>query len=244
MILPRREDAIHKMQLYRLLTALLDDSKTSQFIIFKGGTCAMMLGFLDRFSIDLDFDLKRGTDKKLLDKRMRNLFAEFDFSVKEKSRNELFYLLKYPSEKGMRNTVKLSIMSHLSRYDEAKPYYLSEIDRYAVCQTIETMFSHKLVALSDRFRKHRMIAGRDLYDIHHFFMKGYGYIGKIIEDRTGISPKQYFIKLRDFIDKHITETVISEDLNFLLPPDKFLKIRKHLKPETLRFINDEIERIR
>ena len=59
-----QQRAYHKAQLYRLLIRLLDNQKIASDIFFKGGTCSSMLGFLDRFSVDLDFDLKKGADKK------------------------------------------------------------------------------------------------------------------------------------------------------------------------------------
>ena len=62
MNLPRNEDAPHKFQMYRLLTAILSESKLSQQLVFKGGTCAVLRGWLDRFSVDLDFDLIQGSN--------------------------------------------------------------------------------------------------------------------------------------------------------------------------------------
>ena len=59
MILLRPQDTIHKVQLTRLLTEILDNSILSQNLYFKGGTCAAILGYLDRFSVDLDFDLTK-----------------------------------------------------------------------------------------------------------------------------------------------------------------------------------------
>ena len=53
MILPKPEDAIHKIQLYRLLTAILDSPLLARHVYFKGGTCASMRGLLDRFSVEL-----------------------------------------------------------------------------------------------------------------------------------------------------------------------------------------------
>lgn len=244
MIIPRREDTYHKAQLYRLMTSLLDDPGIGQKIIFKGGTCASMLGFLDRFSIDLDFDLQKDADKKSINQSLKKVFSKIDLEIKEKSRNELFYLLRYQARPNSRNTIKLSIMPHLSRSDIYKPYYLAEIDRWAVCQTVETMFAHKLVALTDRYKKHRMIAGRDLYDIHYFFLEGYHYKGLIITERTGKTVLKYLEELVQFIKKQMTETVISEDLNFLLPKVRFVKIKKILKEESLRFIQDEIKRLK
>lgn len=244
MILPQPSDAIHRMQLYRCLTAMLDDSFVSQKVFFKGGTCASMLGYLDRNSIDLDFDLKEIGNKKELGKRLKVIFADLDFEVKEKSRKELFFVLKYGSQKGSRNTIKLGITPIGTGSNKYGIFYLAEIDRYANCQTVETMFSHKLVSLTDRFKKYKMIAGRDLYDIHHFFLQGYGYIKEIIEERTGKKLIEYFRELVSFIDKKITDTVISEDLNYLLPDERFRKIRKTLKRETLMFITGEIDRLK
>ena len=66
MILLRPQDVFHKVQLTRLLTEILDNSILSQNLYFKGGTCAAILGYLDRFSVDLDFDLKQGADKTKL----------------------------------------------------------------------------------------------------------------------------------------------------------------------------------
>lgn len=244
MILPHSSDATHRFQLYRCLIAILDDSLLSQSIIFKGGTCAAMLGYLDRFSLDLDFDLKKMEDKKKLEKRLQVIFSELDFEIKEKSRNELFYVLKYDSKRGYRNTIKLGITPIMTKFDRYDIFYLREIDRFGNCQRIETMFAHKLVSLIDRFRKYKMIAGRDLYDIHHFFLSGYEYIKEIIEVRSGKKIGEYLRELKSFIDTKVTDRVLSEDLNYLLPSEKSEQIRKILKKETLLFLNNEIDRVK
>ena len=53
----RPEDILHKSQLNRLLIEIIDQPTLSQNLAFKGGSCASMLGYLDRFSVDLDFDV-------------------------------------------------------------------------------------------------------------------------------------------------------------------------------------------
>ena len=53
----RPEDIIHKSYLNRLLMEIIDRPVLSHNLAFKGGTCAAMLGYLDRFSVDLDFDV-------------------------------------------------------------------------------------------------------------------------------------------------------------------------------------------
>ncbi|MEK6818714.1 MAG: hypothetical protein AABY10_02155, partial [Nanoarchaeota archaeon] len=81
---------------------------------------------------------------------------------------------------------------------------------------------------------------RDIYDVHYFFSQGYKFKQEIIEERTGMKVGEYIKKLIAFIDKEITEKVITEDLNSLLPLDKFNKIRKVLKQETLLFLRSLI----
>ena len=243
MILPKQEDAYHKAQLFRLLAEILDNS-IAKNIYFKGGSAAAMLGFLDRFSIDLDFDLKPKADKKEIDKNLGKIFRDLNLKISQKSNKTLFYLLKYSAQPGLRNTIKLSLIDTALKSNVYSSFYLAEIDRFAFCQTKETMFANKLVAVTDRYKKHRMIAGRDIYDVHHFFLSGFNYTKTIIKERTGERPANYFKDLIKFIDAKITDKIINEDLSFLLSYEKFQLVRKVLKRETLMFLKDEVKRLK
>lgn len=243
MILPQTQDTIHKAMMYRLLMGILDDKQLSTGLYFKGGTCAAMFGFLDRFSIDLDFDLKPGTNKEKMRKILKKLFASLNFSIKEESNTELFFVLKYDAPREGRNTLKVSIVAEVIHANIYRPLYLSDIKRYAICQTKETMFANKLVAVVDRYKKYKTIAGRDIYDIHHFFLQGGRYNKEVIVERTGKSVEKYFKELVSFIEKKVTNRFIHEDLNYLLPPEKFKAIKNILKIETLTLLKDEIVRI-
>lgn len=106
-------------------------------------------------------------------------------------------------------------------------------------QTIETMFANKLVVITDRYQKYKTVAGWDIYDIHHFFLQGYSYKGGVIKERTHLDQKAYFVQLVEFMKKHVTQTIINEDLNTLLPPERFQQIRKILIPEVLYFLENE-----
>ncbi|MEK7526189.1 MAG: nucleotidyl transferase AbiEii/AbiGii toxin family protein [Patescibacteria group bacterium] len=240
MISLREEDILHKFQLLRLLTAVVDNPILSQNLYFKGGTCATMAGFLDRFSVDLDFDLKEGGDKISLRKQLEEVFKNTDFMIENDNSKTLFFVLKYQTPKKQRNTLKLSVYENVIKSNEYKAIHLLEIDRLVNCQTIETMFANKLVAPIDRYEKHEKIAGRDIYDIHFFFKAGYKFRNEVIEERTGLKIKEYIKKLITFIDEEVTQTLLTEDLNTLLPYDKFIKIRKSLKPETLIFLRSSI----
>jgi hypothetical protein len=101
------------------------------------------------------------------------------------------------------------------------------------------MFANKLVAVTDRYAQHASIAGRDIYDIHHFFVQGYTYYGPVIQERTGLSPGEYLGELVGFIKKHVNQRIIDEDLNSLLPQRQFQQVRKILLPETLALLERE-----
>jgi hypothetical protein len=239
-ILPDPKDALHKAMLYRLLIALLDSKDIAPSVRFKGGTCAAMLGWLDRFSLDLDFDLTPEADKQQLDMSITRLFDTFGFMVAQKAKKELYYILKYQAPPGMRNTLKLSIVDCPVKANVYRPQYLSDIGRYATCQTVETMFANKLVAVTDRFQKYHTIAGRDVYDIHHFFIQGYGFNQKVISERTGKPPNVYLRSLIPFIKEKVTEKIITEDLSYLLTPAQFQSVRHTLKTEVIVFLRDEV----
>jgi len=54
---------------------------------------------------------------------------------------------------------------------------------------------------------------------------------------------EFFRDLIKFIQKHITATVLDQDLNMLLENSQFQKIRKNLKHETLMFLKNELENL-
>ena len=187
MILPNKKDAIHKAWLYRLLSAIYDNKTLAQHFYFKGGTCAAMLGWLDRFSIDLDFDCKaKGKDMLRLRKELELVFKNLGLEIKDKNKNTAQYFLRYPAQENERNTIKIDVTSPPPKSNQYHQFRLDDIDRIVQCQTQETMFANKLVALIDRFEKHEAIAGRDLYDIHYFFTRGFSYNSEVIIERIKI----------------------------------------------------------
>jgi predicted nucleotidyltransferase component of viral defense system len=239
-----QQRAYHKAQLYRLLIRLLDDPEIASNIFFKGGTCSAMLGFLDRFSVDLDFDLKKGSNKNKLRKKLHKIFDDLNLKIKDESKNALQFFLLYEAVEGQRNTIKIEILDSPFRTINYQHQYLKDIDRIAICQTKESIVANKLVAITDRYKKRKTIAGRDVYDIHFFLSHGFDYRKEIIEERTGKSVPAYLRELKMFISKKITQKIINQDLNFLLSQKQFDGIRQTLKTETLVLIEDEIKHLK
>lgn len=249
MIRLRPQDAYHKSQLVRLLVEIIDNHVLGQSLYFKGGTCAAMRGFLDRFSVDLDFDLKRGVEAKKLAGEFEKVFFKLGLEIKDQSKKTFDYSLRYKAGLNQRNTIKLEAVDFGPKANVYEPVYLPEIGRIMVCQTLETMFANKLVAPLDRFKRNGSLAGRDIYDIHYFYINGLtasgnGYLAAIIKERTGLDQPQFLQKLIQFVQKHITQTVIDEDLNSLLTRAQFDSIRKILKIETLSLLENDYRRMR
>jgi len=236
----------HEIQIQRLLSEILDDNYLAVNTFFKGGTCARMLGFLDRFSVDLDFDLREKADKKECRTRLYKIFRELDLEIKDESKKSLQFFLRYPGSGtlGEMNNLKLEILDKIYLSNRYEPKHIPAINRTAMCQTIDTMFTHKLIAPIDRQESGGKVAGRDIYDIHYFFSQGYSYRSEIIKERRGISVVDYFRQLEKFIGENLTRKIIEEDLNTLLDYNKFIKIRKYLKDETLGFIKSELEKLK
>ena len=231
MILPNPKDAVHKAWLYRVLTEFCDNQIISKSLYFKGGTCAAMQGLLDRFSVDLDFDyVAPREDLPVVRNEMEKIFARLSMNIKDKSNKVPQYFLKYPVEtKDQRNTIKIDVTMPPPEANTYESTRLTEIDRIYHCQTIETMFANKLVAMIERYEKNESIAGRDLYDIHYFFLAGYGYNADVIKERRAISELNIFLtELISFIESHITGTVITQDLNMLLSYDYWDFLRNYL----------------
>jgi predicted nucleotidyltransferase component of viral defense system len=239
----RPEDILHKSHLNQLLIEIIDQPLLAQSLAFKGGSCASMLGYLDRFSVDLDFDIAPTADLNQLRVEFREIFNKLDLTILKEFDKVLFYQIRYRAEPGKRNTIKVSVNNIAIAANQYKVQYFPEIDRMMNSQTIETMFANKLVAVTDRYNVHKTIAGRDIYDIHYFLVHGYAYHGPVIQERTGLTPHDYLGRLIDFIKEHVTQTIINEDLNTLLPNKQFQQVRKILLPETLSLLANEQARV-
>lgn len=236
MLIPKAADALHKAWMYRVLTAIADDVFLASELCFKGGTCAAMRGFLERFSVDLDFDLPDPSRTNEVKTHLEKAFKRIGLKIHDQSSRQAQYFLKYDNKPRARNTLKLETSSLVAKANEYEEVRFEEIDRILRCQTIETMFANKLIAVKGRYKRNGSVAGRDLFDVHAFILKGYAFKREVIEELSGKKAEVYLKGLKNFIEKKFTQKDIDEDLNHLLPPEQFKKIRKTLKQEVLAFL--------
>lgn len=230
-----KENLYHQAIIIRVINHIFDNQLLKESLAFKGGTASSLLGFLDRISLDLDFDLLKKTSKEKVKVEIKKIIDRLGFEIKKESKKELFFVIQYPSV-FLRHSLKVSIVDNFLKTNDYQYFFIPQLNKMILCQTIETMFANKLVALTDRFKRYKQLAGRDLYDIYYFFSQGYDFKREIIKERTKMNWKAYFQKLILFIKKNFNQKIIDEDLNFLLSPEKFRAIRKTLINEVIFFI--------
>lgn len=243
MFVPNNREIKHKNQLYILLKEILRDPLLSQTLMFKGGTYASLRGVLDRFSIDLDFDLPDKSKKEEIRKRCYEIFKKLDFEIKDESRRHLQFFLKYKAPEGERNTLKLEINDDVSKYNEYEKVLLEQVNMYCNGHTLDTMFANKLIACKARYDKNGKIAGRDFYDIYKFFFQGLSINEKVIEERSGMEYVKYLKSLTAFIKKNLTKTLLNQDLNPLVKQRDLDKLIPHISDDIISFLEDEISRM-
>lgn len=236
MLLPQPHDAVHRSWLLRLLSAIADDRVLMPILRFKGGTCAAMRDLLDRFSVDLDFDLLAVDQIPTARGRLESIFSSLGLTIKDRSAVVPQYFLRYPSPGNRRNTIAVDVTVPPPSSNEYERVHFRDIGRFISCQTVSTMVANKVVTPLDRYKKHGTVAGRDIYDIHHFLFHGLPWNGAVIKERTGMAPKAFFRALREFVNKRVTQTIVDQDLNVLLPAEQFRRIRNTLKDETLTML--------
>jgi len=236
MLLPRLQDIKHKNQMYRLLRAVLQNNILANNLYFKGGTYAVLRGVLDRFSVDLDFDLPDVSRKDQVRQECYKVFEKLNLEIKDESKKHLQFFLKYKSKVNERNTLKLEINDDVNKANIYEKVNLLEVNMYCNGHTLDTMFANKLIAAMARFEKNGKIAGRDFYDIHYFFLEGIAINEAVIKNKTGLSLKEYLAKLRIFIKEHLTETSLNHDLNPLLKPKKVNFVIENLRQELLEML--------
>ena len=188
----------HKNILLQILKDIYSDTTISPFLGFKGGTAAYMFYDLDRFSVDLDFDLLDETKEETVFSKIKEIVKNYG-KIKEtrKKRFNLFFLLSY-DEKSQNIKIEVNRRSFGSQY-ELKTYFGISM----LVMVKEDMFAHKLMAMYERIGK----TNRDIYDAWFFLRNNWPINKKIIEDRSGMAFKELLkeciTKLEKMDDKNI-----------------------------------------
>src|SRR3990167_9835954 len=106
------DTATHKNILIKILKDIYTDATISTILGFKGGTAAYLFYHLDRFSVDLDFDLLNAEKEDAVFERIKEILQRYG-TVKEaeKKRFTLLYLLAYKQKAPGAQNVKVEVRS-------------------------------------------------------------------------------------------------------------------------------------
>ncbi|HFC76633.1 MAG TPA: hypothetical protein ENJ27_00145 [Candidatus Moranbacteria bacterium] len=232
------EQGEHQRIMLSILEKISVDSVLANNLGFKGGTACYFLYGLDRFSVDLDFDILNKDKEKEIKERIIKLLNEYG-EVKTKTSIKLKYSEEFQALK-----IDLS-----GRYENNKlnTYEIKDIVSGVSLKVLkkEDIFAHKLVALTDRsankMSDKKFVANRDLYDIYFFFKNNWRFNDDIIELQTKKEAKEYLIEARDFIEKYCSRSSILERLGELVDEEKRLWIKENLKNEVMKQLAIEIK---
>ncbi|MDO8657222.1 MAG: nucleotidyl transferase AbiEii/AbiGii toxin family protein [Candidatus Levybacteria bacterium] len=219
----------HEQILKNILRDIYTTTDLEGKLAFKGGTCLYLFYGLDRFSVDMDFNLlaedfndQLVTDilKKYLtiDDRFNKYFTWFWLGSYEKSNPKI--------------KVEINKRVHPDKYIN-KDFYGLTIPIMAP----DLMFAHKLCAITDR----KKLQNRDLFDAHFMFTKQFDINEEIIKIRTDKTLKEYFIYLIDFIEKNVNPNTILDGLGELINDQQKDRVKATLKRDLLFDLKSRVQ---
>jgi predicted nucleotidyltransferase component of viral defense system len=225
------DTATQKTILFQILKDIYSDTTISPFLGFKGGTAALMFYGLDRFSVDLDFDLLDEDQKEYVFDRVTNIVGKYG-TIKEShiKRFNLFIVLSY-EDKARNVKVEINRRQFGSRY-EIKTYLGISMQ----VMVIEDMFAHKLMAMYERIGK----TSRDIYDVWFFLKSRYPISKEIVENRAQMPFDQ-------LVEKCIAQLVrmgnrhILDGVGELLTTSQKDWARAKLREETIALLKLRLE---
>jgi predicted nucleotidyltransferase component of viral defense system len=217
----------HKTILFQILKEIYTNTKISPYLGFKGGTAALLFHGLDRFSVDLDFDLNDENQSDIVFEELLKIIEKFG-SVKEtyKKRFSLFFMIFY-EDKSRNIKIEINKRQFGSKY-EIKSYLGVSMQ----VMLLEDMVANKLLAMYERMDD----TSRDIYDVW-YFLKTRSPINKaIVENRSGQPFDEVVKRLIRNLEKFEKHRILL-GLGELLTPNQKDWARANLIDETISYLN-------
>lgn len=197
------DTAKHQNILIKILKDIYADPTISPILGFKGGTAATLFYGLDRFSVDLDFDLLDAEKEDYVFERVKAILENYGkLKQLRKKRFNLFYILSYDKKDTNAQNVKVEINRREfgSKYDVKS--YLG-ISMQVMIK--EDMAAHKLCAMYERIGK----TSRDIFDVQFFLDHDWPINKKIVEQRMGVSYKEFLNKAIEVMEKFDDKDILA-----------------------------------
>ena len=222
----------HRKILFEILREIYS-SQIGAWLAFKGGTMLYFFHELDRFSVDLDFDLIAAEKEQIVFEKIKEILKKFGKIKDEKNKHfTIFFQIDY--QKNLQN-LKIEISKRGAGINKYKmlDFYGTTVRTLA----IEDAFAHKMIAATSR----KSIANRDFYDIYFLFKKNIIPNEKIIFAASRKNYPQYCKFLINFIEKNFTTKNCLDGLGELIDSKQKIWIKHSLKKELLAQINFSID---
>lgn len=224
----------HKNILIRILKDIFTDPDVGPFLGFKGGTAAFLFYNLNRFSVDLDFDLLDATKEKMVFNRVKEILETYGtLKEVELKRFNLFYLFSYKDKVDGAQNVKVEI----SRRDFGSKYEVKSYIGIPMKVMIkEDMVAHKLCAMYERIGK----TNRDIFDVYFFLKNNWQVNKQIVENRIGMTYKEFLRKNIELLGKTTDRNILSGMGELLDEKDK-VWVKTKLRMETIFLLKLALE---
>lgn len=218
--------AIHKNILLQILKDIYSDQTIGPFLGFKGGTAAYLFYGLDRFSVDLDFDLLDEAQAEAVFDKIEKICQRYG-RIKEAKKKRLGFLFVVAYDQKIKNAKNIKIEINCQNFG-SKYEVKSFLGISMLVMTKEDMFANKLMAMSERLGK----TNRDIYDVCFFSKNLWPINKKIVEKRSGLPYKKFLRQTADNLEK-INDKKNLDGLGELVSEKQKTWIRAKLKDETL-----------
>lgn len=216
----------HKNILVQILIDIYSDTTISPYLGFKGGTAAYLFYGLERFSVDLDFDILDESKEDYVFDQVEKIIRKYGV-IKEaqKKRFNLLFLLSYDNKEKNAQNVKIEINRRFfgSKYEV---HFFNGVSMLVMIK--EDMFAHKLVAMHERLGK----TSRDVFDVWFFSKSNWEINREIVEKRTEKSYKT-FLKICIKELEEMSNNNILYGVGELLTEKQKAWVKSKLKFETI-----------
>ena len=223
--------ANHKNILIRILKDIYTDATIGPLLGFKGGTAVLLFYDLNRFSVDLDFDLLDPSNEQYVFDRIKKILEEYG-TIKEslKKRYTLFFRLSY-TDNHQNIKVAINLRNFGSQY-EVKSYLGISMK----VMVKEDMAANKMAAMIELLGS----ANRDIFDTYFFLKNNWPINEQIIEKRTGLSMHQFLKKCINKLESMSNVGILS-GLGDLLDAKQKTWVKNKLRTETIFLLQLKLE---
>ncbi|OGL66174.1 hypothetical protein A3B21_00465 [Candidatus Uhrbacteria bacterium RIFCSPLOWO2_01_FULL_47_24] len=223
--------SVHKNILFQILKDIYSDTTIAPLLGFKGGTAALMFFALNRFSVDLDFDLLDKSKEDYVFDRIEQIAKKYG-SIKEMGRKRfnLLFVLSY-EDNARKIKIEINRRAFGSRYELKTNLGVSML-----VMAREDMFAHKLMAMHERVGK----TSRDIYDVWFFLEHRWTINKEIVEKRAGMTFPELMQKCIGQLEKMNNRNIL-DGLGDLLTESQKDWVRAKLRTETIFLLKAWLE---